>query len=311
MTGRFNNIAVEVNPGVEGLHVTFKLEPALYFGILDFPGTGKAFSYTKLLQVIDIPNDTPYKQDVVSKSAENLRQFFVSSGFFQAEVQPELQFDETHMLANVLFHINLGKRAKVGNVEIQGTEPAEADRLRQVTRSLRATATGASLKPGKPYTQKRIDSATKLMKRDLANQHHLASKIGLDHPEYRPETNHADLVFNARLGPIVKVQVTGAKLSTLPFFRERQIRKLIPIFSEGTVDPDLVEEGRRNLIDFFQGKGYFNVKVAADLQIQASNLNLLYSVDRGHRQTSSALPFAGKVQRQAAAPKCGWHYRFL
>src|SRR5215472_1441855 len=93
VTGRFNNIAVEVNPGVEGLHVTFKLEPALYFGILDFPGTGKAFSYTKLLQVIDIPNDTPYKQDVVSKSAENLRQFFVSSGFFQAEVQPEPQFD--------------------------------------------------------------------------------------------------------------------------------------------------------------------------------------------------------------------------
>jgi outer membrane protein insertion porin family len=292
-TGRFSKVEVEVKPDPGGLHVTFTLEPALYFGILDFPGATKSFSYTRLLQVVDIPNRTPYKQDLVSKAGENLHQFFVSAGYFQAQVQPEWHFDETHMLANVVFHIDLGKRAKLGNVDVQGPEPAEADRLLRATRSLRATATGASLKPGKVYTPKRIDSGIALMKRDLANQHHLASKVRLDHPEYHKDSNRADLVLDAQLGPIVRVRVTGAKLSPLPSLRDRQMKKLIPIFSEGTVDPDLVEEGRRNLIDFFQSKGYFDVKVTTNLQNQDSNVELVYKVDRGSRHRVETVDFQG------------------
>src|SRR5438552_13219742 len=197
------------------------------------------------------------------------------------------------MLANVVFDVDLGKRAKLGNIEIRGPEPGEADRLRRATRSLWATATGASLKPGKPYTPKRIDSGVKRMKRDLAKQNHLASKVRLEHPDYHKDSNRADVVIDARPGPIVKVHVTGAKLSALPFLRDRQIKKLIPIFSEGTVDPDLVEEGRRNLIDFFQSKGYFDAKVTADFQIQSSNVDLVYNVDKGSRHKVETVGFRG------------------
>src|SRR5262249_30165241 len=100
-TGRFSKVEVTVKPDPGGLRVTFTLEPALYFGVFDFPGATKRFSYTRLLQIVDIPNQTPYKQDAVSKAGENLRQFFVSEGYFQAQIQPEPQFEETHMLANV------------------------------------------------------------------------------------------------------------------------------------------------------------------------------------------------------------------
>src|SRR5215469_11927755 len=162
-TGGFTKVEVAVKPDPGGLHVTFTLEPALYFGVFDFPGATKGFSYTRLLQVIDIPNQTPYKQDTVAKAEENLRSFFTSAGYLQAQIQPEPQFDESHMLANVVFHVNLGKRARVGNLEVRGPEPAEANRLLHATRSLRATARGASLKPGKSYTPKRIDSGMALM----------------------------------------------------------------------------------------------------------------------------------------------------
>jgi len=292
-TGRFSKVEVEVKPDPGGLHVTFTLEPALYFGVFEFAGATKRFSYTRLLQVIDIPNQTPYQQDVVSKAAGNLLNFFVSAGYFQAQVQPEPQFDETHLLANVIFHVNLGKRAKVGSVEVRGPEPAEANRLLHATRSLRARARGASLKPGKSYTPKRIDSAIALMKRNLANQHHLASKVHLDQSLYHKDTNRADIVIDARPGPIVKVRVTGAKLSWLPFLRGRQMKKLIPIFSEGTVDPDLVEEGRRNLIDFFQSKGYFDAKVTTNFQNRDSNVDLVYDVNRGSRHKVETVAFRG------------------
>ena len=292
-TGRFTKVEVDVKPDPGGLHVTFTLAPELYFGIFDFPDATKSFSYTRLLQVVDIPNRTPYQHDLVSKAEDNLHQFFVSAGYFQAQVQAQSQIDEAHMLANVVFAVDLGKRAKLGNVEIQGPEPGEVDRLLRATRTLRATVTGESLKPGKPYTPKRIDSGVKRMKRDLAKQNHLASKVRLDHPDYHKDSNRVDLVIDVRPGPIVKVRVTGAKLSPLPFLRDRQMKKLIPIFSEGTVDADLVEEGRRNLIDFFQSRGYFNVKVNTNFQNEGSNVELVYNVERGSRHRVETVDFRG------------------
>ena len=42
------------------------------------------------------------------------------------------------------------------------------------------------------------------------------------------------------------------------------MKTLIPIYSEGTVDQDLVQEGQRNLTDYFQKKGYYDVKVTTE-----------------------------------------------
>jgi outer membrane protein assembly factor BamA len=133
------------------------------------------------------------------------------------------------------------------------------------------------------------------MKRNLANQHHLACKVHLDQSRYHRDTNRADIVIDARPGPVVKVRVAGAKLSWLPFLRGRQMQKLIPIFSEGTVDPDLVEEGKRNLVDFFQSKGYFDAKVTTNFQTQVSNVDLVYNVDRGSRHKVETVAFRGNL----------------
>src|SRR6266704_3160803 len=74
-TGLFSKLELDVKPDPGGLRVTFILEPALYFGIFQFPGAMKSFSYTRLLQVIDIPNQTPYQEGVVARAGEALRQF--------------------------------------------------------------------------------------------------------------------------------------------------------------------------------------------------------------------------------------------
>jgi outer membrane protein assembly factor BamA len=292
-TGRFNKVELEVQTGTDGLHLTFRLEPAFYFGIFDFPGTAKTFSYARLLQTVDIPEQTPYQRDFIAKARENLGKFLTSAGYFEAQVEPEERVDEAHLLVDVVFRISLGMHAKIGEVQVQGPEAGEGDRLLHDSRSLRAAVTGASLKPGKPYTQKRVDSAIALIKRDLANHHHLASKVHAEEPRYNADTNRVDLAIGVEVGPIVKVRISGANLSPLPFPRERQMRKLLPIFSEGTVDPDLVEEGRRNLVDFFQSKGYFGVKITADLQKQSSDVNLTYNVDRGLRHRVESIAFRG------------------
>src|ERR1700745_611810 len=42
-TGCFTAVRVAVKPDSGGLHITFTLEPAFYFGVFDFPGASKGF----------------------------------------------------------------------------------------------------------------------------------------------------------------------------------------------------------------------------------------------------------------------------
>src|ERR1700758_3323209 len=276
-TGIFKKIDVEVKPEAAGLQVIFVMEPAYYYGITKFPGVEKAFTYTRLLQVVNLPDQNPYMQKQVNEAQSALLNFFHNAGYFQARVNSSADLDKLHGLANVTFHVQLGKRAKIGEVDVQGPPPEESRRLLAATHSLRATVTGASLKTGKLYTPKRINAGTHLLQQYLIKHNPLAGQIQVSPPRYHPETNRADVTITVNEGPTVAVKIAGARLSWIPFLSERNKRKVIPLYQEGTFDTDLVEEGKRNLINYFQGKGYADVKENTELQRQPAKISLVYT----------------------------------
>ena len=155
----------------------------------------------------------------------------------------------------------MGKQARISSVKVEGPDSPESARLLHAVRSLRARLSGGLLKPGKPYAPERISAATTLMKRTLTQQHRLAASIQENPPQYNADTNRVDVSFKVEVGPVVTVRTVGARLTVIPFLAGRQMKKLIPIYSEGTIDQDLVEEGQRNLTDYFQKKGFYDVKV--------------------------------------------------
>ena len=82
-------------------------------------------------------------------------------------------------------------------------------------------------------------------------------------------------------------------ISAIPFLSGLQMKKLIPIYSEGTIDQELVEEGRRNLSDYFQKKGYSDVKVTTDFQKQPDGVAVVYRIDRGQKHKVDRILFHG------------------
>ena len=141
-TERFNKVEVKVKPDPAGLQVSFVLEPAFYIGVLQFPGAVKAFTYTRLLQVANLPDENLYDKAQIPKSEAALLQFFEDNGYFRATVQADTQLNEPNQLANITFNVNLGKRARIGQVQIQGPSPQENARLLHSVRSLRAISPG-------------------------------------------------------------------------------------------------------------------------------------------------------------------------
>jgi outer membrane protein assembly factor BamA len=297
--GGFPRVQISVEPEVAGLRVNFLLEPAYYLGIVEFPRVGKYFAYTRLLQVVNLPDEDPYDPSRIPIAETALTDFLHRNGYFQAKVHAEPKIDDDHELVSVSFVVEMGKQARISSVKIEGSDNPESARLLHAVRSLRARLSGGLLKQGKPYAPERISEATTLMKRTLTKQHRLAGSIHENPPQYNAETNRVDVSFKVELGPVVTVRTVGARLTAIPFLAGRQMKKLIPIYSEGTIDLDLVEEGQRNLTDYFQKKGFYDAKVTTDFQKQPDQILVVYKIDRGKKHKVDRIFFHGNYELSA------------
>jgi outer membrane protein insertion porin family len=292
----FEKVAVDAIPEPSGLRLNFIVEPPYYLGIIEFPEAAKYFSYTRLLQVTDFADQDPYDAARLPVAEEALQDFLQRNGYFQAQVHAEPEIDNSLQLVNVRFSVQMGKQARIGSVEVQGPPDPTQARLLHAVRSLRARLTGALLKPGKPYSSGRVKGATVLIKRSLTQQHRLASTVRENPPQYHADSNRVDVSFQIELGPVVTVRVTGARVSAIPFMSSRLVKRLVPIYSEGTIDRDLVEEGQQNLVNYFQKKGYFYAQVKTDFQRQADRISLVYEIDRGGKRKVDSVSFHGDRQ---------------
>lgn len=286
-TGKFQAVDLEIRPEAEGIRVLFVLQPAVYFGVYEFPGALKPFAYSRLLQVADYPPRGAYTSVDVGKAQHALETFFRRTGYFQAEVQPEVQVDRVHGLANVIFHTTLGRRAKFGEVVITGPTPQETARLQKVLRSWTARLRSSAIRPGKTYSLKRLQNATRYLENELMKQDRLGGTVKLIGANYYPETNRAEIHFNVQPGPLIHVKVEGAHLWS--WTRHR----LLPIYQQAGLNPELLQEGRQNLISYFQSKGYFEVKVTTNVDPQLAGETVVYQVTKGPRHKVVGVNIAG------------------
>ena len=87
----------------------------------------------------------------------------------------------------------------------------------------------------------------------------------------------------------------------------RKLKKYVPIYEEFAVDEDLLNEGRRNIRDYFQTKGYFDVRVAvAQTYDQSADKRVVtYQVNLGEKHKLESIKFDWALARYAMCGP-GW-----
>ena len=286
-TNEFSQVQVSIEPQLSGLRVIFILQPASYVGIISFPEAAKVFSYTRLLQAVNIPEQSPFIEKQMPEAKSALLAFLAASGYFNSSVEIETQRDDPHRIVNLVFHVKLNRHARVGAIRIEGMPDQEAESGRKALRSVWARIKGASLKPGQKYSQARLQKATDYLRNHLVNSGRLAPSLKMAPPKYDAETNRADITFQAVPGPRLDLRVTGARVS------KRTLKRLIPIYEENTVDLDLVAEGKRNLVSYFESKGFFDAKVDSQMNREGDTVRVRYDVSRGARHKVARINFDG------------------
>src|SRR5262249_53086795 len=107
--------------------------------------------------------------------------------------------------------------------------------------------------------------------------------------DYKPDKNIVDLNVTVQPGQFTLVEAIGYKIP------QSKLKKLVPVYEEGTVDSDLVEEGRRRVLSFMQQEGYFDAKVESEV-INATLDNAVqinYHIDKGEQHHVAGVRIEG------------------
>ena len=125
--GGFNKVQVNVIPDPSGLRLNFILEPPYYLGMIEFPGVDKYFPYTRLLQVVNLPDEDPYDKARIPGAEAEFLSFLQKNGYFQAQVRAESQIDDANL---VVAGSTLPYSAQKKNVPLKrlvGADPGQDD----------------------------------------------------------------------------------------------------------------------------------------------------------------------------------------
>lgn len=286
-SGQVKDVRLDVTPEPEGIRATFVLLPAYYVGMYQFPGALGVYSYSRLLQISNYPMQGPYSPISVGNAESALAQHFRRSGFFQSQVTTSLSMDAKNHIVNVIFPTELNRRANFGDLTITGTTQEEAARLEHSVQTFMARVRRVAIRPGKPYSYRRLQSAEQYFQKQLSSRGYLSAQVKLASANYMAEGNRADVTFNVTKGPKINVKVVGARLSG------RTKRRLIPMYQENLFNDEIAQEGRQNLLSYFQSKGYFDSEVHLKIDQQPSLTNVTYQIEKGQRHRVVSVSLRG------------------
>lgn len=272
-SGLYDTLQVQGLRSDGGVTIIFAGRPRLFIGRVQIFGVKDDRLQGRLLGSTRLQPGTRFTQRKLDASQASIEQALTDNGFYQAKLERREQLDSPNSQVNVIYNIEPGKQAKIGNVKVDGTPGMSLEQFRKTSK----------LKVGGKVNRQTVSRALTRLRKYYDKKQRWAGAVTLETKEYHPATNQLDYSFQAKQGPLVKVRVEGARYS------RTTIERLVPIYEEGTVDLDLVNEGAHNLRADLQGKGYFDATVTHEpVHNSAEETTVLYKVDRGpeHRVDS-------------------------
>ena len=266
-TGRYRNIAVRVVPAGGSLTLIFSGIARLYVGRVQILGVKEGRLASLLQYGTKLNPGAAYAGADAVAGVDAVKLMLTQNGFYQPVVTVKQEPDPVDQQMNLTYTIVLGPQARVGAITVSGKDPGI---------TVEAFRKHAKLKARSKVNHDTISSALDNLRNYFQKKDRLEATVTLRNSTYDPITKTLNYFFDVEQGPIVRVEVAGAR------FSKRRLHLLIPIYEEGTVDNDLLNEGTFNMKDYLQQEGFFDAVVKVLQQQPAADRQVvLYSVDKG------------------------------
>ncbi len=280
-SGRFQDIQVAVEPAPQNeLSLVFIAKQNQFVGPVGLTGgprhgpTDHQLVNASKLQLGELLTEERLKQAI-----EGIERVLEGNGFYRVTITPQLTPHPDTQQVDILFRVEAGPRARVGEIEVTGDPGFTPGQISDV----------AKLRRGDAVTAQSVTRALQRLRKKYQKQDRLEAQVSVVSRAYRPESNTVDYTLNIVRGPVVAIHVEGARLTGAV------VKRSVPVYEEGAVDDDLLNEGRRNLRDYLQTQGYFDsqVTVVRKEQPGSERTDIVFDVDRRERHKLAALALEG------------------
>lgn len=280
-TGLYDTIQARATEGPLGLEIVFVGDPRQFLGTISVEGARGATMNAQLTRATRLTLGTRLTEARLQQAMELMRATLADNGFHEPQISYTLRPQKAALdepLVDVDFHVVSGPRARVGAVALKGDSGISAEEFRR----------HAHLREGANVDRETVNRALAGALHHYQSEERYEAEIKLESQHYDPATHRSEYSFSANRGPLVKVSVDGLGLSA------EKIRRIVPIFEEGSVDEDLLNEGARRLRDYCQRLGYFDARVTHEQQEHGSDVvEIHFRVQMGQRRRLESVTLAG------------------
>ena len=264
-TGRFADIQAEVVPSGDGVVLTFTTSANFFIGGVNVEGAPTRPTPNQIVNASKFQLGERYTQDKLDRALENIRRLMQEDGYYRARVTAESTSNPANQQVDILFHITPGAQAHVGEVKVAGTSGLSSGEVQSIAHMDSGDRVAAALVS---------DSLLRLRKR-FQKQGRALAQVSIAQQEYHAESNAVDFTFQIDPGPLVVISAQGYHISG------GVLKKEVPVYEENAVDDDLLNEGKRNLLDYLQTRGHFDATVDIQKQFDAKTMHVIYQIDPG------------------------------
>ncbi len=293
-TGLYANIEVDGIRTNDEVQIIFDGTPQMFIGRVNVDGVSSENFTSLLVGATKLSPGTPYTQAKLDRGLRLIQNLLVTNGYYQATALEGHSVDPKNQQVNVSYVVTLGQQARIGEVAVNGNSGLSPDKFRKT----------AKLKRNQRVTRDTVNTALDKLRAHYQKQQQLESKVTLAGKTYIQPTNHLNYAFDVMQSNKVVVVVNGVKIS------QGSIRNLVPVYQEGTVDEDLLNEGNRRIRDLYQRKGYFDIEVTHTLQEQPNGGAVItYNVNLGkvHDVDSVAVTGNHYIDTDLITPRLNVH----
>jgi outer membrane protein assembly complex protein YaeT len=246
-TGRFSKIEVQAQQNTQGeVVLVFDARENFFFGSIMVDGAPDPPGGNQLANAAKLTLGERLTVDKIDAAMDGMKRVLEHNGYYQATIHPSYDWDRENQQVKVVFQVARGLRARVGLVTVTGSPGLSREEILSTT----------EIRPGVHVDGDKVSRALQRLRGKYQRRGRLTAQVAINRGDYHPQSNTLDYSFRIVQGPVVNVRVEGAVL------RRSVIKKYVPIYQENAVDDDLLNEGSRNLRDYLQTKGYFDVKVS-------------------------------------------------
>jgi len=279
-TGRFADIRAECDLMVDGkARLSFVSGPNFFLGRISVEGAPARPTESQIVNASKLQLGEPFSAEKMDRALKNIQRLMEENDFYRSSLTHSEQENPATQQVEVTFRIHSGEPARVGNITLSGKNLYSRGQIEDIAR----------LHSGDIASAQKVARGLERIRKQYQKDNRWLAQVSITEKKYVPEQNLVAYTFESDPGPLVQIQVEGFHLSN------KTLKRNVPVYEENALDDDLLNEGRRNLLNYMESRGYFDASV--DLRRESDPkqnlLRVVYHIEAGEKHKVVKVAISG------------------